>query len=76
MPVRFWAGGIKLELFRNMVRDFVRDEEGQDLIEYSLLIGLIVMASAALFAHAGSSVNAVWGDAKTVLSTAAVASGS
>jgi len=52
------------------IRRFLKDERGQDLIEYSLLIGFIALASAALFARAGSSVNDVWGAANTTLHNA------
>jgi Flp pilus assembly pilin Flp len=58
------------------LRKFLTDEDGQDLIEYTLLLGAIVIGSAAIFSNAGQSVNTVWKDAKNVLSTAAVASGS
>jgi Flp pilus assembly pilin Flp len=37
-----------------------RDEEGQDLIEYSLLMAFVAIAVVGLFAGAGSSVNRVW----------------
>ncbi len=36
----------------NNVRQFVRDDEGQDVVEYGLLvatIGLVVLASTAFF---------------------------
>jgi Flp pilus assembly pilin Flp len=48
-----------------------RDESGQDLIEYTLLVGFITMASAAIFISAGTSMNTIWGSANTQLSTAA-----
>jgi Flp pilus assembly pilin Flp len=56
------------------VHRFLRDEGGQDLIEYTLLMAFIAMASAAIFAKAGSSVNGVWTGANTVLHNALVAS--
>ena len=37
-----------------------RDEDGQDLIEYSLLIAFIAIAVVGLFAGVGGSVNKVW----------------
>jgi Flp pilus assembly pilin Flp len=55
------------------VRRFLRDERGQDLIEYTLLIAFIALASAAIFANAGRSVKGIWGIASNQLSNAAVA---
>lgn len=43
-----------------MVIDFLRDEQGQDLIEYTLLLAFVALASAALFIGAGNSVSGIW----------------
>jgi Flp pilus assembly pilin Flp len=51
---------------------FLEDEQGQDLIEYTLLMAFIALASAAIFVQAGSSVNAIWQTASNQLSNAAV----
>jgi Flp pilus assembly pilin Flp len=32
-----------------MLMNFLRDEQGQDLIEYTLLLAFVALASAALF---------------------------
>jgi Flp pilus assembly pilin Flp len=37
-------------------RDFWNDDQGQDLIEYTLLVAFIAFASAALFLVAGGSI--------------------
>jgi len=37
-----------------------RDEEGQDLIEYSLLMAFVAIAVIGLFAGAGGNVKNVW----------------
>jgi Flp pilus assembly pilin Flp len=55
----------------NMIMRFLKDEQGQDLIEYTLLMAFIALASAAVFISAGSSVNKIWGSASTSLSNAA-----
>jgi len=39
---------------------FLRDEQGQDLIEYTLLLAFVALASAALFIGAGGSVAGIW----------------
>jgi Flp pilus assembly pilin Flp len=52
------------------LRNFWKEEEGQDLIEYTLLMAFVALASAALFMGAGSSVKAIWTSANTQLSQA------
>ncbi len=56
---------------KNMIQNFVRDEQGQDLIEYTLLMAFIALASAAIFIGAGTSVSKIWSSASVQLSTAA-----
>ena len=36
------------------------DEQGQDLIEYTLLMAFVALASAALFLGAGGSIAGIW----------------
>jgi Flp pilus assembly pilin Flp len=54
-----------------MMWNFLREEEGQDLIEYTLLLAFVALASAALFIAAGGSVSGIWSVANSRLSTAA-----
>jgi len=58
---------------KNMMLNFLKEEEGQDLIEYTLLMAFIALASAAIFINAGTSVSGIWKSASTQLSNAAVA---
>jgi Flp pilus assembly pilin Flp len=44
----------------NRLRALVRDDRGQDLIEYALLAALIALASVLAIQAAGTQVNAVW----------------
>jgi len=46
--------------FINRLRSFVRDEEGQDLLEYALLIALIALVCVGAVALAGTTVKAVF----------------
>jgi Flp pilus assembly pilin Flp len=55
----------------NLLLNFIRDEQGQDLIEYTLLMAFVALASAALFLGAGSSIKTIWTSTNTQLSTAA-----
>jgi Flp pilus assembly pilin Flp len=53
------------------IRSFFVAEQGQDLIEYTLLLAFVALASAALFTSAGSSVSSIWTSASSNLSAAA-----
>jgi len=52
----------------------VKDEQGQDLIEYTLLLAFVVLASAALFIGAGGSIATIWTTANGTLANAATQS--
>jgi pilus assembly protein Flp/PilA len=52
--------GEKSMEFINRVRSFVRDEEGQDLLEYALLIALIALVCVGAVALAGTKVSTVF----------------
>ena len=39
---------------------FLREEDGQDLIEYSLLLAFICLSGAAMFIGMGTTVNNLW----------------
>jgi len=55
----------------NLFNRFMKDEQGQDLIEYTLLLAFVALASAALFTSAGTSVKTIWTAANTNLANAA-----
>jgi pilus assembly protein Flp/PilA len=57
--------------FFTFVRDFVRKEDGQDLIEYALLVALISLVCVAALTTAGSQVNTIFTKIKDKLTTAA-----
>jgi Flp pilus assembly pilin Flp len=57
---------------RNLFFTFLRDENGQDLIEYTLLLAFVSLGSAAIFISAGGSLNSIWQTGSTTLSNAAV----
>ena len=52
------------------LRNFWTDEQGQDLIEYSLLMAFVALASAALFLGAGNSIKGIWSTTNSQLSAA------
>ena len=46
--------------FVNRMRAFVRDDSGQDLLEYALLVGLIALVCYLAVGSAGNAVNAIF----------------
>lgn len=48
-----------------------QEEEGQDLVEYSLLLAFIALAAIALLSGAGKSVATIWTNINTNLTSAA-----
>ncbi len=53
-----------------LLNGFLSDEQGQDLIEYTLLMAFVALASAALFIGAGSSIKGILGGTNTQLTSA------
>jgi Flp pilus assembly pilin Flp len=49
------------------VSRILRDEQGQDLIEYTLLMAFIALASASIFLSAGGSIQGIWSGASSQL---------
>ena len=52
------------------LRNFWNDEQGQDLIEYTLLMAFVALASAALFLGAGGSIKGIWTTTNSQLTAA------
>jgi Flp pilus assembly pilin Flp len=50
---------------------FWNAEEGQDLVEYILLLAFVVMAAAGVFFNAGGSTSQIWGKSRSELNYAA-----
>lgn len=47
---------------KNLFNRFVRDDQGQDLIEYALLAGFISLVAVTAITNVGSGVNTVYGN--------------
>jgi Flp pilus assembly pilin Flp len=54
-----------------LLRNLWTNDEGQDLIEYTLLMAFVALASAALFISSGTSISKIWSTTNVQLSTAA-----
>ena len=46
----------------NFVKSFVRNDEGQDLLEYALLVALIALVAITAVTLAGGKVNTIFND--------------
>jgi pilus assembly protein Flp/PilA len=49
-------------MMKNLFNRFVRDEQGQDLIEYALLAGFISLVAVAAITAVGTSLKDVYDD--------------
>lgn len=54
----------------SFLRNLLKDEQGQDLIEYTLLMAFVALASAALFIGAGGSIKGIWSVTNSQLAAA------
>ena len=54
---------------RELMKNFIRDEEGQDLVEYALLLVFLALAAIAVLPTLGSSVNRVFSQSNSTLNT-------
>ncbi len=49
------------------IQKFFLDDQGQDLIEYSLLMAFVALASVAIFSATGSSAKGIWSSSNSQL---------
>jgi pilus assembly protein Flp/PilA len=59
-----------LSLMEGFMRRLWQEEEGQDLVEYGLLVVLIALFAIAAMGQLGTAVSSVFGNAATNLTTA------
>jgi Flp pilus assembly pilin Flp len=58
-------------MVKSFVKGFWQDEQGQDLVEYSLLLAFIALAAVGVLSTVKSSISTIWNSINTNLSTAA-----
>jgi pilus assembly protein Flp/PilA len=54
-----------------LLNNFLRDEQGQDLVEYALLIGLITLVCVLALTASGTAVSKIFSKITDTLTTAA-----
>jgi Flp pilus assembly pilin Flp len=55
---------------KRLLKNFLSEERGQDLIEYSLLLAFVAFSSAGLFWSFGGSVTGIWTTTNSQLTAA------
>jgi Flp pilus assembly pilin Flp len=60
-----------MPLGKSRLKRFWSEEDAQDLVEYSLLLGFIALAAVAILNGLSGTVKSVWGTLNTDLSSAA-----
>ena len=50
------------------LKKFFNDEEGQDLVEYALLLGFVALAATAALTTLGGDLNTMYGKISTKVS--------
>jgi pilus assembly protein Flp/PilA len=58
---------------KNLIARFIRDDEGQDLIEYALLAGFISLAVTAMVYNIGTALNSLYDKVDDQVDSAAAA---
>ena len=56
---------------KNLMVRFLREEQGQDLIEYTLLLAFVCLAAAAIFIPEGQAIGSIWSATSVVTQNAA-----
>jgi pilus assembly protein Flp/PilA len=57
-------------MITNFVKSFIRDEQGQDIVEYSLLLVLIGAAAVFVLTSMGQSISEIFSKINVRLTTA------
>jgi pilus assembly protein Flp/PilA len=55
---------------KNLLARFIKEEDGQDLIEYALLAALIAIAAVTVMTTLGGSINTIFSNVNGKLTTA------
>jgi Flp pilus assembly pilin Flp len=68
-----WPAGslVGFDAWKDKMYQFLKEERGQDLIEYTLLLAFIALAGAVLFIGMGRNINSIWTVVNSRLASAA-----
>jgi Flp pilus assembly pilin Flp len=57
-------------MLRRWFRTFRRDDDAQDLVEYTLLIGFLALTAVVMLSQSGVAIQGPWATAQTTLAVA------
>ncbi len=58
---------VKLSVKLDLLKDAIKNEEGQDLIEYALIVALIAFAATVGMSSLATGINTAFGNIATTL---------
>lgn len=61
-------------MVKSLVNSFLKEEDGQDLVEYSLLLAFIGLAAVAALTSVQASIKGIWTNVQTQMTAAQKAS--
>ena len=59
-----------------LLAQLLKGEQGQDLVEYTLLLAFVMFTSAALYINAGGAVTGIWTTTNTQLNAGVISAAS
>jgi pilus assembly protein Flp/PilA len=63
-------------MFSSFVNSFLKEEDGQDMVEYCLLLAFIGLAATGILTTVKGSINTLWTTVNTKLGTINTTAGS
>jgi Flp pilus assembly pilin Flp len=57
----------------SFLKSFLKNEEGQDMVEYTLLLAFVALSAGAAYVSIGTNVSSIWSKAQGDLSSASLA---
>jgi Flp pilus assembly pilin Flp len=58
-------------MINTMFQAFCKEEDGQDMVEYALLLAFVALAAVAVLTNVKASISTIWSSVNSNLSTAA-----
>jgi len=56
-----------------ILKNFLKDEEGQDMVEYTLLLAFVALAAGAAYVTIGNNISSIWSKAQGDITSASAA---